>query len=296
MTLQPPGRARERIMTFGLEGCGKSLAALDIARATTSTVWVVDNDNAWDRMLEDADWAGVQVSEEWRYKSGELVADDRFTTSTGNVALLHVDGWAANIAAIEHVVEHAGVDDWLVIDSATALWSDVQDWYTETVFNEGIEDYFLQVRLKKQEASKDKKSLGAFDGWMDWPVINAQYKKKVGAVMVNPPCHLYITCEQQEISSEDDRETRGLYGEMGFKPRGQKRTGHNVQTVIWLGRKRGGVWHATTVKDRGGRDLLEGFDVTDGSFAEWYLRDVAGWTEHAAIAEVAAPRVIKKKG
>lgn len=300
MSLVPAGRARERVLVYGMAGVGKSLGALDIARNVSGTVWVVDNDNAWDRMLEDAEWAGAMVREEWGFSKSargrwELESDDRYTDPRGNIVLIHASGWEQNTAAIAYVVEEADRDDWLVIDSATSLWGDVQDWYSEQVFNEGIADYFLRVRIQNQKAAAEKDTR-AFEGFTDWPVVNAQYKKHVGEHMVNPPCHLYITCEQDALMREqgnmrEDRETKGLFGEVGFKPKGQKRTGHNVQTVVWLSRA-GEKYRATTVKDRGGREYLDAEEIADEGFAEWYLARVGGWKE--AGAQKPATKEIKK--
>ncbi len=294
--LRSTGRSRERICLYGLEGTGKSLAALDIAsRIKPKTLYVIDNDNAWDRMVEGLTIAGesVGVLEELRWEDTGWVDDDRWCVDDGNVVVYHADGWDANTSALDAVMKQAGPDDWLCIDSGSALWDDVQAWFTEKVFGSSIEEYFLQVRLEKQAAAKDAKALGALDGWVDWPVINAQYKKRVMVHLVNPRCHLIVTCEQADITrDETDKETRALYGGQQVKPRGQKRLGHNVQTVLRLGRQANGNFTATTVKDRGGRERLELADVTDEGFAEWYLTNIAGWTEEQQVP--VAKKIVSK--
>jgi len=166
------------------------------------------------------------------------------------------------------------------VDSGSALWDDVQAWFTRSVFDSSMSDYFMQVRMQKQQASKDAKALGAFDGWVDWPVINATYKDAVMKFLVTPPCHLLVTCEQADVTKEEpDKETRALYGGQNVKPRGQKRIGHNVQTVLRLRRSRSGEFYVTTVKDRGGREHMDDVDVSERGFGEWYLEEVAGWIE-----------------
>lgn len=292
-----------------MEGVGKSLAALDIAsRIAPSVLYVIDNDNAWDRMLEGQTVAGetVGVAAEYRWdanqgRDGGWETDDRWCVDGGNVVVYHAAGWVANVAAIDEVVAAAGPDDWVCIDSGSALWDDVQAWFTESVFDSSMADYFMQVRMEKAKAAKDAKALGALDGWVDWPVINAQYKGKVMKFLVTPPCHLIVTAEQADVTREDqDKETRALYGGEQVKPRGQKRIGHNVQTVLRLGRQRNGTYTATTVKDRGGREMLEGEDVTDRGFATFYLEEIAGWTEAAAAtttpSATAKTAPVAKKG
>ncbi len=294
------GRSRERVLVFGVEGTGKSLCLLDIAaRVWPNKVWVIDNDNAWDRMLEGQTLAGdeVAVAEEWRWVDGDWVEDDRWVADGGNVVVFHVDGWEAETAAIVEVVERAAPDDWCGIDSGSALWDDVQEWYTHRVFDSSMDDYFLKVRLEKERAAKDSKSLGALDGWLDWPVVNAQYKTKVMKFLVTPPCHLLVTAEQADVTKEDvDKETRALYGGTLVKPRGQKRLGHNMQTVLNLRRESGEKFSVRTVKDRGGRERFAGEDVTGMGFGEWYLEGVGGWAEveAGAKAESKPVSVVKK--
>jgi len=302
MVLVSTGRSRERVLVFGLEGVGKSLAALDIAsRVAPHKLYVIDNDNAWDRMLEGQTLAGetVNVAEEYRWDAaverkagkdvGGWVFDDKWCVDGGNVVVFHADGWEANKAAIAAVREEATGDDWCCIDSGSALWSDVQAWFTEQVFDQSMDDYFMQVRMEKAKAQADAKALGALDGWVDWPVINAQYNGAVMKFLVNPPCHLIVTAEQADVTSDQvDKETRAMYGGEMVKPRGQKRIGHNVQTVLRMV-KRGEDYKVTTVKDRGGRDKFKNDDVTDRGFAEWYLEEIAGWQEQTESTPTTPP-------
>ena len=308
MGLRSTGRSKERVLVYGMEGVGKSLAALDIASriAPDATMYVIDNDNAWDRMLEGQTLAGetVQVREEYRWdpkqgKEGGWVEDDRWAVGGGNVVVYHAQGWVANIEAMAEVKATAGPDDWCCVDSGSALWDDVQAWFTDKVFDSSKADYFLKVRM---EMGKDSASLGALDGWVDWPVINAQYKEHAMSFLVLPPCHLIVTAEQADVSSGsakgkalEDKETIAMYGGQQVKARGQKRIGHNVQTVLRLARRAGGKFTVTTLKDRGGRDQFDGDDVTDRGFASWYLEDVAGWTE-AEVKPVAVKKGIVAKG
>lgn len=296
MTLRSTGRSRERVLLFGMEGVGKSLAALDVAAAIApARLHVIDNDNAWDRMLEGQTLAGedVRVAAEYRWNATveDWEFDGRWCVEGGNVVVYHANGWVANTKAIEAVREDADPDDWCCIDSGSALWDDVQAWFTMSVFDSSMSDYFLKIRMEKAAAAKDAKALGAFDGWVDWPVINATYKEHVMAFLVTPPCHLLVTCEQADVTKEEtDKETRALYGGENVKPRGQKRIGHNVQTVVRLRRDRSDMYYATTVKDRGGRERLENEDVTGRGFAEWYLEEVGGWQESGAVATTTKPQ------
>lgn len=279
------GRSRERILLFGMEGVGKSLAALDIAAAVApSRVFVIDNDNAWDRMLEGQTLAGetVQVAAEYRWdpkagKEGDWEYDDRWCVEDGNVIVYHTDGWLGNVAAVKAINEEAGPDDWCCIDSGTAFWADVQDWYTDRVFDRSLADHLLALKLANRDEDKDEDK---------WQIINAQYNAGVGKFLVNPPCHLIVTAEQKDVNvqKERDKAIKGLYGAFFVRPAGQKRMGHNVQTVLHL-TKRKDEFYVTTVKDRGGREAWADEEITGIGFAAWYLGGIAGWIEEGVEAE-----------
>lgn len=323
--LRSSGRSKERVLAYGLEGCGKSLTALDVAaNIHPHTLFVIDNDNAWDRMLEGQTLDGrqVDVREEYRWNDrllhkdadgnnqpGNWELDDRWCKATGNVVVYHADaGWLSNVQGIQAVKDAASHDDWCCVDSGSALWDDVQEFFTNSVFDKTMSGYFLQIRMEMEKAKDQSAALGALDGWRDYAVINPMYKDAVMKFLVTPPCHLIVTAEQADVQGAsgsgkqmEDKETRALYGGQQVKPRTQKRMGHNMQTVLRMERKAGDRYTVTTVKDRGGRERLEAEDVTDRGFSEWYLRDVAGWTDEetstpsaTAQTALAAKMAVKK--
>lgn len=310
MALVSTGRARERVLLFGIEGCGKSFATMDVAARIADDperrVWVIDNDNAWGRMLEGTTVDGTEVglAEEWYWtpnarssEGGVYESSDRWVVDGGNVIVFHCEGWEGNVAAIKEIVRRANVDDWMTLDTGSVVWANVQEYFTSKVFDASMADYFLRVRMEKQAANTLGKSLSALDGWVDWSVINPLYKDKVSRWLVNPPCNLIVITEQADVSSDDkDKETLGLYASFGVKPTGQKRLGHQMQTVIQLRRDRLDNYFATTIKDRGGREKLLNQDVTDVGFATWYLEGVGGWVEEHPTEIEEAPVVPRAKG
>lgn len=291
MTLVSGGRSKERVLAFGMEGTGKSLLILDVAaRVHPNRVHIIDNDNAWDRMLEGPtlDEVEVGVAAEYRWRAdgrggGGFEFDDRWVTEGGNVIVYHVDGWEGHKQAIAEIRLDAQPDDWAAIDSGSAPWDDVSDWYVDKVFGQSKADFFLTARL-----AMEKNETGGLDGWKDYSVINAEYREHIMAFLITPPCHLLVTAEQAEITSGqikgkdiEDREVKAMYGGIGYKARGQKRMGHNMQTVLQLRRGARGDYSVYTVKDRGGREFWKGQDVTGRGFGDWYLEETAGWVEKA---------------
>ena len=157
MTYQPKMTTRERILTFGVQGVGKSNAILTVAKKVpTSTFYVIDTDysESYARAL-DSEYEGLT-----------------------NVEITRVspDDWENMIPAIEEISAKMSPDDWLIFDSMSPTWESVQEWFIEKVHGQDIDDYFMEVRMKKENTKgKDSKSLGALEGWMDWPVINKVY-------------------------------------------------------------------------------------------------------------------------
>lgn len=265
VVLESPLRSRERILAFGHEGTGKSSAYLSIARACPHVNFhILDNDNTMERLL-DTDFADVA-------ERGNVIYEPYVAYE-----------WEETRESIRKMQVDMGRDDWGVIDTSGKMWDQVQEWFIQQVFGADINDYFLRVRLEKERlkenvrgggGGKEAKSLGALEGWMDWPVINQEYHKWVSKPLLKFPGHLFVCTEAQKLNPDDDKGLRDLYGSLGARPMGQKRTGHIMQTVLFMSRSRGGAFKIETVKDRG-RPVWNGEEF--GGFAEEYLMGTAGW-------------------
>lgn len=249
VTIRPTIRSRERILAFGPAGGGKSTAALTIAkRCPDVSMTVVEcNDASYDRLL-DTQFTGLE-----------------------NVTVAPTWDWPETLAMAGETARKMGRDDWLVIDIFGDTWQTVQDWFAKEVHGEDIGDYFMQVRKEIKDGKQ--KSLEAFDGWLDWSVINPQYRKLLNVVL-RANGHVYLTAgvDKYATSDRDDAATRAMFSG-GYKPRGQKQISHIASTVLMLGRQ-GDKWQITSLKDRG-RGELERQVWTD--FSVEYLMKVAGW-------------------
>ena len=255
MTYKPKMQTRERILTFGVQGVGKSNAILTVARKCPDIKFhVIDTDysESYARAL-DSEYEGLE-----------------------NVEITRVspDDWENMIPAIEAISAKMNADDWLIFDSMSPTWEAVQEWFIEKVHGQDIDDYFMEVRMKKENTKgKDSKALGALEGWMDWPVINKVYFKLYKRLM-SIPGHLYMTAEQTGVNDDEGREIKGLFGPYGVKPKGQKKLGHLPQTVLLFTKNRAGEYAVTTIKDRN-RAELENQPIDD--FMRDYMVKVAGW-------------------
>lgn len=282
--MKPSSRRRERILVFGVGGSGKSHAYAQIAqRMSGTTMWVIETDPTLDAILEHPDVDRVQVREAWRNGVedetwGPYLAED------GQVVVYRCTTWLAVWEAIAEVWERAGFEDWIVVDNITGPWEWVQAWYWQTVVGQEEDEFLLQIRkaqLEQLQAGETTSSEKANESkFNEWSFINPHFQKHFTDRMLNPPCHLYLTAEQTDVVKhfdEKQKETWGLYGMLGTKPKGQKKSGHLTHTVLHLSKSKAGEYRMTTVKDRGGREewTRERWD----DFAEDYLVGTAGWTD-----------------
>lgn len=254
MSYRPrPGLDPERILVMGVQGVGKSRGLLSVARRMPDAQFhVLDNDFAYRRLL-----------------ATEFEDVDR----VGNVEVHFVDEWDDYLPLIKKLNGTLGPNDWLAVDSMTPTWDAVQGWYTEKIYGKDIDEWFLAVRKLREQNQSDKKNAAMLPG-VDWQVINKVYFKLYSTIL-QCPGNVWLTAELQKVDDEHDgKEIKGLYGAYGVRPKGQKRLGHIVQTVLLMSKSRVGQYSLTTIKDRGRREL-EDQPITD--FAKDYLMKVAGW-------------------
>lgn len=263
MALQPRNlNARERILSFGGAGQGKSFDFYTIAQLAQMTksdakFYVIDTDVSAYRMVEDP-------------------ALSRLTDTDGNLIpnLIIEDevyDWDSLMGSLKRIQGMMESQDWLMLDMMSPAWGWVQSAFTEKVFGQGTDEYFLQKRAAMRNPGKDK----AFEGWTDWPVINTMYRSLQNALLRSPG-HLYATAEVKAISADQaEKDTRMIFGPHGVIPVGQKRDMHLFQTVILKAASRPDTYEAITVKDRGGREKMKGMPINN--FAKDYLVKVGGW-------------------
>lgn len=259
--LRPPIRPRERILTFGTAGTGKSTAVLEIARLCPDDQFYVADSEIfnYERLLATA------FSDVEEY---------------GNVHITPCTEWQEWVDFVAKTNPIMGRDDWMVVDMMTPTWDAVQGWFIDKVHGQDIEDFFIEKRVAQQQVkdaakgTEVKRGFSAINGEDgDWQVINKQMFRLYNDMM-KCPGHWYWCAEQDKIGKDDDKEVKATYGAYGIKPKGQKKLPHVPMTSIWLTKSRVGNWAMTTIKDRG-RPEVE--DEPLHNFAVDYLMGIAGW-------------------
>jgi hypothetical protein len=264
IVLRPTILPRESILLYGPQATGKSSAILSIARKVEGDFYVVDTDYSYDRLLAT-----------------------EFTDLADRVHVNYVDDqdWANQLEVAESTRAECGDDDWFAYDSTTPTWDAVQAWFTEQVYGKDEAQWYIDMRTSTQ-GDREKGKKNPVDRLNDdkWPTINKQYKKLHRVFMPGAlpgrrgpyRGHMILTCEATKTSAEfDDKDTKNIFSNYGYKPKGQKRVPYLVATVILLNKLRSGGYEATSIKDRG-REEFEDLEISS-DFADWYLRRVAKW-------------------
>jgi hypothetical protein len=254
--LNNPLGVSERILAFGPQGSAKTSHLLSIARfaklsGSDAIFYIADTDAAFPRMLV-GQYAGLDnIRPMGCYTWPDL---ERFATT----------------------VAQARPQDWISLDFIGTAWQMVQDHFTREVFNQQPGNYFLEVR--KAQGKDTRSSLGAFEGWVDWPVINALYRQTIHPILFQSVANVYATCKVDDLSSEkkptEDTTTRQLFARFNVKPVGQKDLPYQFHTVLLTGRDAHGGFTLNTIKDRE-REEVRGLVVTN--FVTDYLVKIGGW-------------------
>lgn len=252
-TYSPTLNSRERILIMGGPGAGKSYSAYQVARRVLEAghdVWAFDNDFSFERMKElDPPVLG----------EGATIVHYE----------LQPDEWSELMSGLEYAIEKADRDDLLIVDSMTPTWQAAQEFFTDQIFEKGIDEYFLDAR-KNLTGNK----LDTYDGWKDWSVINKIYGK-LYRLLNRFPGHVILTAEAEPLGPDADKDLKALLGPVRVKPRGQKALAHRVNTVVYVMQNRDGSREMRVAKDRGREIDVEGEPLDD--FFRSYFVGRAGW-------------------
>jgi len=278
----------ERILVCGVTGSGKTWAWLKMAEAlkpTGALFRCLDTDNAVEYMLHtrfshllpenngnvfvhDAfDWPEYRLGMKWALQQ-PLSKEEMSKLSTSQLKAYRIP---------------VKPSDWVVIDMVDNAWNTVQRYFTTEVFQEEMGDYFLEARkIIRSRGDKDAKGKPvrsilpeALKGWVDWTVINRLYDDFILPLAYRSKCHVYATTKVERLdSSSSDPEVQTLFGDVGIRPAGQKRLGHQMHTVLLFipGKDK---WYVTTFKDRADRSYFKKTPLT--SLYMQYLCAKAGW-------------------
>lgn len=263
MPLHPSTPRRERVLSFGGEGSGKTTQWCQWAawcRRTKSPAqfYVLDSDGTVEAMA------------------------DGWPDFYDNVTPFDVADWDDYRTYTKKAIDLSDPErhDVLVVDRGDLAWSAVQDYYVETVLEQDVEAYL--INHAKGDSSGQHPLAG--DWGMNWYYINKLYQNWFVPIM-RFKGHVFITAAEQKLQIAqkpgdrgDDRDVISLYERLGVRSAGQKGLGHAVHTVLRsvnASQPRQPQWKITTVKDRQ-REMVSGLLVED--WVTNYLIPVAKWS------------------
>lgn len=261
--MKAPQGSRERLLTFGAQGAGKTRAWLDIARmhqlrGSDAAFHVIDTDDA----------------------VGDMIYGDRFR-ALENLKVHVCVRWTDFADALDKIrTEIKPYVDWIVCDLADKPWSAASEHYCQETYGMTLFQLLAQQRAETKAAGATPKSkadphrakFGGLEG-SEWSEINSFYLPWAQDIFLNIKSHVYFACPLGTVDERADAQTKAMYGRFGVKPIGNKHLGYQARTVLkfdQLGEQRTMV----TVKDRE-REQLTGAPI--GDFSISYLKNVGGW-------------------
>lgn len=279
MTFVPATEARERILAFGGDKAGKTKGWVDIAKK------YVETDTPGHFYVLDTD-AGVRKS--LAVEDAEYLRD--------RITIYDCGDWEEVRDAGKDIGEKVEWNDWFVGDSIGYVWpSIVQQYWIEKAYNSDPDEYFAQIRVKqleeqrRAEATNDRArgtgyEFGGSDS-TDWQYLKSIYLPWERRFTQRERCHVYFTAPAKPITKQTEDKYDQRYRKLGFAPGGEKDLVYRVHSVVYLSATSSGKRAMTVIADHDSERLVWGEDVTDLSFADFFLIDRAGWKDEAAEAE-----------
>jgi AAA domain len=265
--LHPTQTRKERILSYGPPGSGKSKVWRDIADAIAETgakskMYVCDTDHAWESQCP-------------------AVGDNRLANIVVPREVYDYDTWKSTLTEFRL---SATPEDWLVLDMADQMWQKSNDDFFSAAYETEAADFFVNAR-------KTGESIGGEWGG-NYQAINAMYGALINRVKTWPG-HVLACTPAKEVRIPDPKTGRGgdpeailaLYSRVGMKPSGpsgQKDMTFEYSTVLFHQQVHGKNpgWTVTTVKERSSpeqpREMLGGARV-EPNFVATYLYGVAKW-------------------
>ena len=277
---------REKILIYGSYKIGKSSQWLDILQASYEArlgnhFFLVDTDRAYSKMMEE-----MHVDYE----------------AEGYVTLYEPDDFSELMDASREIRGNAGKGDWVILDMLNYPWEEAQYYYTEKVFGEEPDNYFLAMRQQVvASGGKDARSFGGFEG-NDWNFITKVYKQFETPLTMRGDWNVFGVTEQRKMDARDDdpEKAKQYKGVQGHIPVGQKGIGHRFDTVFHMRQRVSGDRELHMVGDRGrekeggawaelGTNVITVGEYPKG-FTRRYLVDIAGWEKGKKKKAKSAPK------
>ena len=177
---------RERILVYGSFKVGKSFLWLNIADTYYQSgnmkpkFYVIDTDFGVGKMLDE----GYQHLED-----------------CGMLNVYNPLDFTELMKASREIHKKAKQGDWIVIDMLNYPWAEAQEFYTQGVFGDDMENYFLQMRKEVvAKGGHDPRSYGGYEG-TDWGFITKIYKQFEFPLTMKSKANVFAVTEERKLDT-----------------------------------------------------------------------------------------------
>ena len=149
--------------------------------------------------------------------------------------------------------------DLIVTEMVNYLWDWAQAQYSGDRFKQSVVEHHQDILEKGKNVQ-----FGGFDGRADWPEIKRYYFDVLMAPF-STPANMLWTAGAKDLTPMDKESVKSMFEGIGVRNEGQRDVHYQVDTIVYLQYdRRSGEREWTTVKDRGGRSLLEDMTLSEG--------------------------------
>ncbi len=250
---------RQKIMVAGPTNTGKSVILLKFVLAHPK----------WNFFMIDPDCGVAEIVEMF----GGV---DAFP----NLEYRLCGNWAEISTAYQEARGMLKEKDWLLPEHMGRWWDMCQDWYTQAVYEQSLEEKVLASKVQSENV---KRAATQVKGQMligglaagDWTEVRRQHNAVVYPMLRTPDRYNVLATSdardlqewrKNENESEADRLIKEIWHEFGFKPGGEKHLPDVFSHIFFTNRRKVKgkfSYFMTPVKFRGVVKRLREMDVTD---------------------------------
>ena len=134
-------------------------------------------------------------------------------------------------------------NDCICFETAGEAWSEARNKYARDVYGKDEVELIREIKRRLILAGKKIKP-ASFDGLLDWPHIKDLHKRFMGVLTRETNCNIMITAQAKQIiefgkikdDSEAGKEISNVFGDLGYRPAGEKWNIYKFDTILLLER------------------------------------------------------------
>ncbi len=216
-------KPREKILIFGETSTGKTYTLLKIAeriRSSGAKMYVIDTDD------------------------GFLKIKNKKFKDLDNIIIYPCYSFKEITESFEEIKNKVKPNDWFALESLSSFWEMAQDEYVQGVYGRSMGDMLEEIKRRLIEAGKTKQP-ATLDRLHDWTYIKARHNRDVLEPFTKRlKCNVIATTTPKAIidigKGEDKdavtREISSVFGDLGYRPGGEKHNVFRFDTTLLLER------------------------------------------------------------